>query len=111
MTENSPKRQGRQAKQSVIDWLLDSDPAIRWQVLQDLTDAPDQAVAAERARVATEGWGAQLLARQGTDGSWAGTAFNQGWNATMHVLTLLREMGSIRPATRRVVPWGWCATT
>jgi len=47
---------------SVIDWLLDSDPAIRWQALRDLTDAPGDQVAAERARVATEGWGARLLA-------------------------------------------------
>jgi hypothetical protein len=78
---------------SVIEWLLDSDPSIRWQVMRDLIGAPAAEVAAERARVATEGWGAQLLALQGADGSWAGTAWNQGWNSTMHVLTLLREMG------------------
>ena len=52
----------------VLDWLLDSDPAIRWQVMRDLTDAPADEVAAERARVAREGWGAQLLAAQGADG-------------------------------------------
>jgi len=46
----------------VIDWLLDGDPAIRWQVLRDLTDAPDGDVAAERARVEHDGWGARLLA-------------------------------------------------
>ena len=51
---------------NVIDWLLDSDPAIRWQVLRDLIDAPADEVAAERARVAREGWGAQLLALQTT---------------------------------------------
>ena len=45
-----------------MDWLLDSDPAIRWQALRDLADAPAEIVAAERARVATEGWGARLLA-------------------------------------------------
>jgi hypothetical protein len=49
-------------KRSVIRWLLDSDPSIRWQVMRDLTDAPAEEVAAERARVATEGVGAQLLA-------------------------------------------------
>ncbi|MAT96602.1 MAG: hypothetical protein CL608_05615 [Anaerolineaceae bacterium] len=81
------------ATNTVIAWLLDADPAIRWQVLRDLTDAPDEAVAAERARVATAGWGAQLLAQQGTDGTWAGVAFNKGWNSTMHVLTLLRLFG------------------
>src|SRR5437016_1951457 len=52
----------------VVEWLLDIDPAIRWQVMRDLTDAPDDAVAAERARVATEGWGARLLALQRQDG-------------------------------------------
>jgi len=55
---------------NVIDWLLDSDPAIRWQVLRDLTDAPDDEVSAERARVATEGWGARLLALQQPHGQW-----------------------------------------
>ena len=58
-------------KRSVIEWLLDSDPSIRWQVMRDLTDASAQEVAAEQARVATEGVGAQLLALQGTDGRWA----------------------------------------
>ena len=80
-------------KRSVIRWLLDSDPSIRWQVMRDLTDAPAEEVAAERARVATEGVGAQLLALQGTDGRWGGAAWNHGWNSTMHVLMLLREIG------------------
>ncbi|HCK65147.1 MAG TPA: hypothetical protein DHW49_02685 [Anaerolineae bacterium] len=78
---------------SVINWLLDSDPSIRWQVMQDLMDAPADEVAKERAKVATEGWGAQLLALQGTDGKWAGTAWNHGWNSTMHVLWLLYHLG------------------
>jgi len=56
---------------SVIRWLLDSDPSVRWQVMRDLTDAPANEVAAERAKVATEGWGARLLALQGADGRWA----------------------------------------
>jgi hypothetical protein len=78
---------------SVIQWLLDSDPSIRWQVVRDLTDAPAGEVAAERARVATEGLGAQLLALQSDDGRWGGAAWNRGWNSTMHVLMLLRDMG------------------
>jgi hypothetical protein len=61
--------------------------------MQDLIDAPADEVAAERARVATEGLGAQLLALQASDGTWAGAAWNRGWNSTMHVLLLLREMG------------------
>jgi hypothetical protein len=77
----------------VIDWLLDSDPAIRWQVLRDLTDEPPEVVAAERAKVATEGWGARLLALQAPDGLWAGKAWSHDWTDTFHVLELLRRFG------------------
>jgi hypothetical protein len=63
---------------AVLDWLLDSDPAIRWQVLRDLVNAPADAVSTERARVATEGWGARLLSMQGADGQWAGGAWGPG---------------------------------
>ena len=64
---------------SVIDWLLEGDPAIRWQVMRDLSDAPPSEVAAERGRVATEGWGAQLLALQEPDGQWDGGTYRPGW--------------------------------
>ena len=78
---------------NVIDWLLDSDPAIRWQVMRDLTDAPDDEVAAERAKVATEGWGAQLLAAQPPDGVWGGGAYFPEWTSTTATLSLLRHFG------------------
>ena len=78
---------------SVVEWLLDSDPSIRWQVMRDLTDATKEEIARERARVAAEGAGAQLLSLQAGDGRWGGAAWNRGWDSTMHVLTLLREMG------------------
>ena len=78
---------------SVTEWLLDADPSIRWQVMRDLLGATEKEVAAERARVATEGVGARLLAMQGTDGMWAGAAWNRGWDSTMHVLMLLRDLG------------------
>jgi hypothetical protein len=102
---------------TVIGWLLDADPAVRWQVLRDLTDAPAAAVAAERARVATEGTGARLLALQGADGRWGGAAWNRGWTSTMHVLMLLRDLGldpASEPARRAVglvrdgVTWKGC---
>ncbi|WP_348789340.1 hypothetical protein [Leifsonia sp. NPDC080035] len=63
----------------VAAWLLDSDPAIRWQVLRDLLEAPPEKVAAERARVAREGWGARLLAEQDADGRWDGGTYRPGW--------------------------------
>src|SRR5690606_7299123 len=66
-------------RMDVVAWLLDSDPALRWQVFSDLTDAPEDEVSAERARVATTGWGAQLLAEQADDGRWDGGTYRPGW--------------------------------
>jgi hypothetical protein len=78
---------------TVIDWLLDSDPSIRWQVMRDLTHEPADVIATERSRVATEGWGAQLLALQAPNGLWAGNAFSQDRTDTFHVMELLRRLG------------------
>jgi hypothetical protein len=93
MPTTPSKQHAPQPPHTVIQWLLDADPSIRWQTLRDLTDAPEEVVAAERARVATEGAGARLLALQAPDGQWGGAAWNRGWDSTMHVLSLLREMG------------------
>ena len=78
MATHPSKRQVPKPNTAILEWLLDSDPSIRWQALRDLTDAPDEEVSAERARVATEGVGARLLALQEADGSWAGAAWNHG---------------------------------
>jgi hypothetical protein len=94
---------------TVIDWLLEGDPAIRWQVLQDLTEAPADDVAAERARVEHDGWGARLLAHEDPDGLWDGGACfpagyaggepGQPWTATMHTLQTLQILG-LDPASQ-----------
>jgi len=84
-----------------LDWLLDADPAIRWQVMRDLTDAAPDDVAKERARVATEGWGARLLQLQGEDGNWGGGAYSPKWISTTYTLLLLRHLG-IDPSDERV---------
>jgi hypothetical protein len=115
---------------TVLDWLLDADPALRWQVLRDLVHAPADTVATERARVAGEGWGARILALQGEDGQWAGGAYfparseasddvdpadndqgddkgeadtdeSQPWTATTYSLLLLRDFG-VDPRDDRV---------
>ncbi|MGE3854478.1 MAG: hypothetical protein AB7K09_22295, partial [Planctomycetota bacterium] len=108
------------ADPTVLTWLLDSDPALRWQALRDLTPAPPAEVAAERARIATEGLGAQLLALQHDDGRWSGAAWNHGWNSTMHALWLLWQFGldpdcePARRAAERVrasVTWRGCGPT
>ncbi|MBI5162120.1 MAG: hypothetical protein HY996_12025 [Micrococcales bacterium] len=94
----------------VIDWLLAADPAIRWQVLRDLVDATPAEVAAERRRVADEGWGARILDLQWADGSWSGGACfpkldavpeHQPWTATMWALRQLWDCG-VDPADPRV---------
>jgi hypothetical protein len=63
----------------VMEYLLAGDPAIRWQAMSDLTDAAPEEIAAERARVAAEGWGARLLAEQAADGLWDGGVYRPGW--------------------------------
>ena len=87
---------------SVIEWLLDSDPSIRWQVMRDLAGEPEAAVARERSRVTVEGWGARLLDLQGSDGHWGGAAFvPRAWVSTHDTLQLLRDLGP-DPASDRV---------
>jgi hypothetical protein len=100
---------------TVEDWLLDSDPAVRWQAMRDLLDIPMEAVAAERGRVAKEGWGARLLALQHPDGHWGDDLANPEW-ITHWALVLLREMSldpgsdEARRAVARVrdnITWHW----
>jgi hypothetical protein len=92
-----------------LKWLLDSDPAIRWQVMRDLTDAAPNEIAFERSRVATEGWGAQLLAAQSPAGTWGGSP--RGWRddlpkkdrallITLYALAVLRDLG-LDPASKQ----------
>lgn len=64
---------------NAIEWLLESDPSIRWQVMRDLTGESVQVVAAERAKVATEGWGAKLLSLQGANGQWGTNVVPPPW--------------------------------
>jgi hypothetical protein len=88
-------------EQNTLDWLLDADPAIRWQVMRDLTGDGKATVAAERARVAREGWGARLIALQGDDGNWGGGAYSPKWVSTTYTLLLLRHLG-VDPADERM---------
>ena len=94
---------------AALEWILDADPALRWQVERDLAGAPDEAWKATRASIATEGFGARLLALQDADGQWAGGAYfpkdfdfggpeaaegaGQPWTATTWALNALREWG------------------
>lgn len=93
---------GAVVDRALLDRLLDTDPALRWQVERDLAGAPPEVWEATRARVAAEGMGARLLARQDPDGTWAGGAYfpaggseveGQPWTATTWSLNALREWG------------------
>lgn len=85
----------------VIEWLLDGDPAICWQVRRDLAGASAEVVKAERARVAVEGWGAQLLALQRSDGQWGDGIARPFWWTNLYTLAYLRDFG-VDPAEPRV---------
>jgi hypothetical protein len=88
-------------RDAAIRWLLEGDPSIRWQTLRDLVGAGERAVARERSRVAREGWGARLLARQRADGRWgAGRStrthaglYGPKWISTTYTMLLLRDLG------------------
>ncbi len=91
----------------VIGWLMEGDPAVRWQVMRDVIDEPAESVARERSGVATERWGARLLALQAEDGQWGGGFYSPKWVSTTYTLLLLRHLGldpsgaeSVRAASR-----------
>src|SRR3954468_24630533 len=105
----------RSADDPLVAWLLDTDPAIRWQVLRDLTHTPTDIVAAERSRVATEGWGKRLLDLQRADGQWGDGVSTPFWWSNMYTLVFLRDLGldpasdGARAAIERIrenVTWG-----
>src|SRR5216684_4168009 len=88
-----------------IQWLLGGDPAIRWQTLRDLIGASERIVERERRKIAREGWGSRLLARQDPEGTWAGGQSSDGglyspkWTSTTYTMLLLRDFGL--PANNR----------
>src|SRR5687767_4734071 len=90
------------ASNDVIDWLMRGDPSIRWQVQRDLLGAPRKTWEAERARVATDGWGARLLAHHDRGGTWGGGLYSPKWKSTTYTLLLLRDMG-LPPGNERAV--------
>ncbi len=87
-----------------LAWLLEGDPAIRWQVMADLLGRPAAAVAAERRRIGAEGWGAALMGLQDPAGTWGGGVYTPKWTSTTYTLLLLRRLGlSPTAATTRGV--------
>jgi hypothetical protein len=95
-----------QTSESATDWLLEGDPAIRWQALRDVVGAAEGTVVRERRKVARDGWGARLLAKQDPEGTWAGGRSSDGglyhpkWTSTTYTMLLLRDFG-LTPSNRQ----------
>jgi hypothetical protein len=100
MTHARSNARKQSSKEPVVDWLLDADPSIRWQVMRDLIDTPAEIVDAERSRVALEGWGARLLDQQRSDGQWGDGISTPFWWSNMYSLVFLRDLG-LDPASAR----------
>src|SRR5438876_7423671 len=102
---NTSRVKSRLRPDKTIQWLLEGDPAIRWQTLRDLVGAKPCIVERERSKVAREGWGARLVARQDAEGTWAGGLSSDGglyspkWISTTYTMLLLRDFGL--PASNR----------
>ena len=82
----------RLADAAIVDWLLEGDPAIRWQTMRDLLDAPAADVDAERARVTAEGWGAGFLGLQDAAGAWGPHVYGK-WTGTFYTMLVLHALG------------------
>jgi len=83
----------KMAADPVLEWLLEGDPAVRWQAQRDLEGAAERTLRREQRRVAEEGWGARLLALQDADGKWAGGIYTPKWTSTTYTMVLLRSFG------------------
>jgi hypothetical protein len=81
------------ADDDLVAWLLEGDPSIRWRVHRDLLSSSDATVRAERAKVATEGWGAKLISLQDPDGRWGGGDYTPKWISTTYTLLHLLWLG------------------
>lgn len=78
---------------ATIQWLMEGDPAIRWQTLQDLLSAPKDEVDQERQQVAESGWGARFLSFQEPSGHWGGGIYSPKWISTTYTMLSLRRLG------------------
>lgn len=78
---------------SVLQWLIDGDAGVRWQVMRDLQKVPAAKWRRERAKMPDEGWGRRLLELRDADGTWGGGIYSPKWISTNYTLLTLRELG------------------
>ncbi len=83
----------KQHEDQAIRWLLEGDPAIRWQVHRDVVASSKKVIAHERQKVGLEGWGSRLLGFRDSEGTWGGGLYNPKWTSTTYTLLALRDFG------------------
>lgn len=89
-------------RSAVVGWLLEGDPAVRWQAIRDLEAAAESVWMPEQERVATEGWGARLLEHQDDEGRWTPKLYGKKWISTTYTMVLLRRLGLPRSEPRAI---------
>jgi hypothetical protein len=77
----------------LVAWLLEGDPSIRWRVHRDILANSASTVDAERAKIASEGWGGKLISLQDPDGRWGGGDYSPKWTSTTYTLLHLVWLG------------------
>jgi hypothetical protein len=80
-------------EENILNWLLDSDPSIRWQTLQGFTNSSQNKILSERNKIMSEGWGAKLLSYQAPEGKWADSLYSRKWISTTYTMMLLKNIG------------------
>lgn len=73
----------------IIEWLLDSDVSIQYQVTRDLLKKEDSAL---RQKIDKEGWGAKLLSLQNDNGHWGSGFYQPKWTSTHYTLLDLKNL-------------------
>ncbi|HLP15689.1 MAG TPA: hypothetical protein VK470_05490 [Bacteroidota bacterium] len=83
---------------SIINWLLDGDVAIQYQVYRDLLHSDKRRL---QDRIAREGWGARFLSFRHDDGHWGGGFYVHKWISTHYTLLDLKNL-SIAPRQKDI---------
>lgn len=89
-------------EENILQWLLDSDPSIRWQVMQNLADYSNNEILSERKKISSEGWGAKIFSLQDSDGKWACSLYSRKWISTTYTLLLLKNFGLL-PGNKQAI--------
>jgi len=74
----------------VINWLLDGDVVIQYQVYRDLLDEDRKDL---REKISKEGWGRKYLLLRNKDGHWGRGFYSPKWTSSHYTLIDLKNLG------------------